>query len=59
MLDVAGYNQQIKREERLKRLGMYFLSLCALLFIALVVYLAVQWGYVGTARFTVFCVAAT
>lgn len=42
----------------MKRLGMFFLSLCALLFIAAVVYLAVQCGYVGTARFTAFCVAA-
>lgn len=58
MLDVASYNEQIEREKRLKRLGMYFLSLCALLFIAAVVYLAVQWGYVGTTRFTAFCVAA-
>ena len=40
MLDVASYNEQIEREERLKRLGMFFLSLCALLFIAAVVYLA-------------------
>ena len=38
---------------------MFFLSLCALLFIAAVVYLAVQCGYVGTACFTAFCVAAT
>ena len=58
MLDVASFNEQIEREERLKRLGMFFLSLCALLFIAAVVYLAVQWGYVGTTRFTAFCVAA-
>ena len=47
MLDVASFNEQIEREERLKRLGLFFLSLCALLFIAAVVYLAVQWGYVG------------
>ena len=59
MLDVASYNEEIEREKRLKRLGMFFLSLCALLFIAAVVYLAVQCGYVGTARFTAFCVSAT
>lgn len=40
MLDVASFNEQIEREERLKRLGLFFLSLCALLFIAAVVYLA-------------------
>lgn len=29
MLDVASFNEQIEREERLKRLGLFFLSLCA------------------------------
>ena len=27
MLDVASYNEEIEREERLKRLGMFLLSL--------------------------------
>ena len=58
MLNIASYNKQIEREEWIKRFGMRSSTLCAVLFIAAVIYLAVQWGYDGTARFTVFCAAA-
>ena len=58
MLNMASYNKQIEREEWIKRFGMRSSTLCAVLFIAAVMYLAVQWGYDGTARFTVFCAAA-
>lgn len=58
MLNIASYNKQIEREEWIKRFGMRLSTLCAVLFIAAVMYLAVQWGYDGTARFTVFCAAA-
>ena len=58
MLNIASYNKQIEREEWIKRFGMRLSTLCAVLFIAAVIYLAVQWGYDGTARFTVFCAAA-
>lgn len=58
MLNIESYNKQIEREEWIKRFGMRSSTLCAVLFIAAVIYLAVQWGYDGTARFTVFCAAA-
>lgn len=57
-MQYAGCSKSDKEGEEVEKGGMLFLSLCALLFIAAVVYLAVQWGYVGTARFTAFCVAA-
>ena len=58
MLNIESYNKQIEWEEWIKRFGMRLSTLCAVLFIAAVIYLAVQWGYDGTARFTVFCAAA-
>ena len=58
MLNIESYNKQIEREEWIKRFGMRSSTLCAVLFIAAVIYLAVQWGYVGTTRFTAFCAAA-
>lgn len=45
MLNIASYNKQIEREERIKRFGMRSLTLCAVLFIAAAVYLAVQWEF--------------
>ncbi|MDO5460153.1 MAG: hypothetical protein Q4F44_00750 [Bacteroidales bacterium] len=45
MLNISGYNEQIEREEWIKRFGMRSSTLCAVLFIAAVMYLAVQWGY--------------
>ena len=49
MLNIASYNEQIEREEWIKRFGMRSSTLCAVLFIAAVMYLAVQWGYDGIA----------
>ena len=45
MLNIAGYNEQIEREEWIKRFGMRSSTLCAVLFIAAVMYLAVQWEF--------------